>query len=140
MKSTWYHMQCLPCAMREKVVLSLRIDRDAPPEVACPICGETLHFDGAEEADEAGYLPRGPASYDAAVEAIAREVARAADADDNDCPNNVVTADEHALRVLFEGRLAADVADAVADLREADAVAAAVADLREAAKLKEGAR
>ncbi len=55
--------------------------------------------------------------YENAVSILAREVITMADTDDNDHPDNVVTRDEHALRVLFEGRLAADVADAVADLR-----------------------
>jgi len=60
----------------------------------------------------------GDPAYENAVRALAREVIALADADDNDHPDNVVTRDEHALRVLFEGRLAADVADAVAALRE----------------------
>ena len=56
--------------------------------------------------------------YEEVVHFLAREVVRMADVDVGDHPDNVVTRDEHALRVLFEGRLAADVAEAVATLRE----------------------
>jgi hypothetical protein len=58
-------------------------------------------------------------TYDEAVRALAREVVAFADDDDNDRPDNVVGRDEHALRVLIEGRLADDIAAAVAELRAA---------------------
>jgi hypothetical protein len=62
--------------------------------------------------------PEAAISYDDAVRAIAREVVTSADANDNDDPDNVVGRDEHALRVLIEGRLADDVAITVAELRK----------------------
>ena len=56
-------------------------------------------------------------SYDDAIHTLAREVVASADDDDNDHPDNVVGRDDHALRVLIEGKLADDIASAVAKLR-----------------------
>jgi len=72
-------------------------------------------------ADQSGAASVASISYDDAVRALARGVLMSANTDDNDHPDNVVGRDEHALRVLIEGRLTDDVVSAVAELRKREA-------------------